>query len=204
MPTLGEHKKISKLVADLLSRPSNSERTAEELADEIAEMAISSYEEMRAKTHNMIVLGHFRLDDDDTSYVAAVGPLSTKAVASARAIGERFAWDWRTKRGHGRYVLVPLVRDPNAAWDAARAEQVRAITDHLDLDHVEGEGNTYYATGSSPYQRTPACVCGTRAVRAGALVCVRHENPERETDGGDRAGRADGSDRQKRDAEAGG
>lgn len=189
MATPGEIRKISKTVADLLSRDSNTELTSEELAAEVSEAAISLYEEMRSKTHNMIVLGHFRLEDD-SSFVAAVGPVSTRAPAAARSIGEKFAWDWRTKRGTGHYVLVPLVRDPNEAWDTARSEQVRSITDHLDLDHVEGEGNTYFATGSSPYQRHPACVCGTRAVREGVLVCVRH--PDGRGDG-ERPTTGDGS-----------
>jgi len=129
-----------KAVADALSDPQNELLTAEE----VAERAISAYEEAQAKTHNLVVLGHFRLEDD-TSYVAAVGPLSTRAVASARGVGEHFAWDYKTRRGTGKFVLVPLIRDPNRAWDEARNEGLEEFDKHLNSIVPGGDEPTYEA-----------------------------------------------------------
>lgn len=202
MPTPGELKKIAKVVADLLARESNSELSAEELAAEVSEAAISTFEEIRAKTHNMIILGHFRLDGD-RSYVAAVGPLSTRAVTAAREMGEKFAWDWRTKRGTGKFVRVPLIRDPHAAWDAARA--ATAIeTEQLDLGESLEDALSLNMSDELTHRYGPVCVCGLpdrpRYNSLGDLAssgCQRH--PERTTadEGERRSSRADGSDHQR-------
>lgn len=136
--TSGETDKIKAAVAQataaLLARESNADITAEKLADEITEAVtgtvIGMYEEFEETKRNLIVLGHFRLEDD-TSYVAAVGPLSTTAPARARAVGERFAWDYKTRTGSGRYVLVPLIRDPAKAWDDARNAGLTEFDGHL-------------------------------------------------------------------------
>lgn len=117
--TPSELKKIADQVAALLARESNSDLTAEELATEVTEAIVEVYEAIQAKSYNLIVLAHFT-PGDDSFYTAAVGPLSTRAVQRARGIGERFAWDYKTRRGTGKFALVPLVRDPAKAWDAAR------------------------------------------------------------------------------------
>lgn len=200
MPTAGELKKIAKVIADLLAREDNSERTAEELAAEISEAAISTYEDIKAKTHNLIVLGHFRLDDD-TSYVAAVGPLSTRAAVAARNIGERFAWDWRTKRGTGKFVLVPLIRDTNAAWDAARAAS-SVETEQLAIGQTLEDALSIHVDDQLSRKYGPVCVCGLperpRRNSLGdlaALGCPVHLEG-RGNGGQSRSGRADGSHRQ--------
>lgn len=128
--TPGELSKLTKVVADLLGRESNSDLTAEELADEITSTLVEGYEEIQAKSYNLIVLGHFRLSETE-SYVAAVGPLSARAPQRARAVGERFAWDYKTRRGTGQFVLVPLVRDPARAWDDARLAEAGEYVHHL-------------------------------------------------------------------------
>ncbi len=121
-------------VAALLARESNADTTAEELASDISEAMtdtmIEMYEGFEDAKRNLVVLGHFRLDDD-ASYVAAVGPLSTAAPARARAVGERFAWDYKTRSGTGQYVLVPLIRDPAKAWDEARNAGLTEFDGHL-------------------------------------------------------------------------
>ena len=194
--TPGEHAKISKAVAELLSRESNTDLTAEELSEEITSTVVEIYEEIQAKAYNLIVLGHFRLSETE-SYVAAVGPLSTRATARAREVGERFAWDYKTRRGTGKFTLVPLVRNPAEAWDAARTAQLLEYEGHMgsvtpgieptyepmrfDLpDDVrlriatEVEPQPYYATGGEPYEKGLTCACGIESVRGGAHVCPRH------------------------------
>lgn len=172
--TPGELAKIRAAVADaaaaLFAREDNENLTAEMLGEELAEAVvdtvISSYEEIQAKAYNLIVLGHFRLDDD-TSYVAAVGPLSTRAKMRAKEVGERFAWDYKTRRGTGKYTLVPLVRNPSEAWDAARAASVRVLTQEL-----APRG----ALSLDPYG--PACTCGLDTTvlqeQGKYFICPRH------------------------------
>jgi len=107
----------------------------------VADKAIAAYEEQRSKTHNLVVVGHFQLEDH-TSHMAAVGPLSTRAEARAREVGEHFAWDYKSRRGTGKYFLVPLIRNPNDAWDEARkkpAAQLKAgksVTEGVDPSYV--------------------------------------------------------------------
>jgi len=118
--------RVLNAVASVLGDPENADLTAEE----VAEKAIEAYEAEQAKTHNLIVLGHFRISETE-SYVAAVGPLSTRATARAREVGERFAWDYKTRRGTGQFVLVPLIRNPNEAWDEARVAQLVEYEGHM-------------------------------------------------------------------------
>lgn len=131
MPTTpGELNKIAAAVADLLAREGNDALTAEELAAEIAETAVAVYEELQTKSYNLVVLGHFTLDGD-SSYLAAVGPLSTRAPQRARGVGEHFAWDYKTRTGTGKFMLVPLIRNPNEAWDEVRREGLTEYVHHL-------------------------------------------------------------------------
>lgn len=118
--------RIVKAVADVLSDPENAALSAEEVAEKV----IDVYEARTADTHNLIVLGWFT-DGEGEPYIAAVGPLSTKAPARARSLGERFAWDYKTKSGTGRYMLIPLIRHPDRAWDEARVAGLREYDQHL-------------------------------------------------------------------------
>lgn len=124
---------MAKAAADLLSREDNAETTAESLADEIAEAMIetmvSAYEEIQAKSYNLIVVAQFELDGK--RYTSAVGPLSTRATQRARDVGARFAWDYKSRKGSGRYTLVPLIRNPNDAWDDARLSQLIEYEGHM-------------------------------------------------------------------------
>lgn len=127
--TPGELKKIRAAVAEaaaaLLARETNGDATAESLAEELADSVVSSvvdtYEAIQTKAYNLVVLGYFQTVDG-VHHAAAVGPLSTRATKRARDMGEGFAWDYKTRRGTGRYVVVPLVRNPREAWDGVREE----------------------------------------------------------------------------------
>lgn len=170
-----------KAVATVLGSEENESLTAEE----VAERAIEAYEAEHAKSHNLIVLGHFRLSENE-SYVAAVGPLSTRATARAREVGERFAWDYKTRRGTGQFVLVPLVRNPNEAWDDARLSQLIEYEGHLGsvtpgvepgyepmrFDLSDAARARIEASLKEEVVNTtgPACTCGL----TGEIGCPRH------------------------------
>lgn len=149
MPTPSELNKIKAAVADaaaaLLARDTNADLTAEELAEELAESMIDSmvetYEAIQAKSYNLVVVASFK-EPDGHVHTAAVGPLSTRAQQRARDVGERFAWDYKTRKGTGRYTLVPLVRNPNEAWDTARAQGLVEFEHHL-LSVIPGETPGY-------------------------------------------------------------
>ena len=204
VPTPGELNKIRSAVAqaaaDLLAREDNGERSAETLAEELAEAMIetmvSAYEEIQAKAYNLVVLGHFRLDDD-SSYVAAVGPLSTRATQRARGVGEHFAWDYKTRTGTGRFVLVPLVRSPREAWDAARQDMAAEFVAHLSTpvpgvepsyepmrfdmpEHVRASISSEWEIDAETLAQKfgPACLCGLDLSHLKAqgkyALCPRH------------------------------
>lgn len=177
--TPSELSKVAQRVADLLARESNVDLTAEELATEIAASAVEVYEEIQAKSYNLVVVASFKLPDGAV-HTAAVGPLSTRAKQRARDLGARFAWDYKTRRGDGKYSLVPLVRNPNEAWDEARAQQVEKIIEvtrpSLSLD---------------PYG--PACTCGLDTTllqeQGKYFLCPRHSE---ESDGREDPAGSDG------------
>lgn len=193
---------VAQAAAGLLARDSNAETTAEslaeELADSVVEAMITKYEEIQAKSYNLVIVSSFRLPDGDV-HTAAVGPLSTRAKQRARDVGERFAWDYKSRRGEGRYTLVPLVRNPSEAWDEARragldeyVSTLGSITKgteptyepmRLDLDEaVRGRITADWQMDPEILRRKsgPACVCGLD--RTGELVCPRHPE-ERRGDG---------------------
>lgn len=169
---------VASAAAALLARESNEETTAESLAEELAEAVtetvVEAYENIQAKSYNLVVVAHFQTPDGK-SHATAVGPLSTRAAQRARDVGARFAWDYKTRTGTGKYVLVPLIRDPNEAWDEARASQVAQIIEvtrpSLSLD---------------PFG--PVCICGlpehpryNSLGDAAELICPLH--PTKENDG---------------------
>lgn len=114
---------VAEAAAALLARESNEESTAESLAEELAETVVDAmvetYEAIQARSYNLVVVASFQ-EPGGNVFTAAVGPLSTRAQQRARDMGERFAWDYKTRQGTGRFTLVPLVRNANEAWDEAR------------------------------------------------------------------------------------
>jgi hypothetical protein len=195
VPTPGELNKIksavAKAAADLLARDDNAEKSAEDIALEISEAVteavVTTYEEIQAKSYNLVVVASFKLPDG-TVHTAAVGPLSTRAKQRAREFGERFAWDYKTRTGTGMYSLVPLIRNPAEAWDEARAQEIHALMPAV----LRG------ALSSDPFG--PACTCGLDTSllqeQGKYFLCPRHpeESDGREDPAGDHQHPAPGAD----------
>ena len=173
--------------------------TAGLTVEEAAEKVIAAYEAVQATSHNLIVLAEFRpLTGAGPAYLSAVGPLSTRAVKAAREVGERFAWDYKTRKGTGRFMLVPLVRHPHEAWDAARDAELVEYEHHLSAV-TPGVEPTYEpmrfelpeavrASITAEWQADtetlapklgPQCLCGL--ARDGGVTCLRH--PDRREGG---------------------
>ncbi|MFC5799149.1 hypothetical protein [Streptomyces formicae] len=72
---------------------------------------------------------------------------------AARELGQHLAWDSKTGRGRGRFMLAPAFFKPRDAWDFYRgtgpAEAVAEVIEHLPRDIV------------------PACTCGMK----GQILC---------------------------------
>ena len=160
--TPSELKKIKSAVAaaaaDLFARDTNADTDAETMAEELAEAMteamVSMYEEIQAKSYNLVLVARFQIGDE-APHLAAVGPLSTRAKQRARDVGERFAWDYKTRTGHGQYALVPLVRSPNEAWDAARKKQ----EGKKGVSVTPGEGPSYEAMRFDLTEEQRAAIC---------------------------------------------
>lgn len=210
MLTSGEWKKVTAAVAEaaanLLAREGNESLSAEDLAEELAttvtETVVAAYEEIQAKSYNLVVLGHFHLEEGKP-YVAAVGPLSTRAPMRARGVGERFAWDYKSRTGTGKFSLVPLIRDPNQAWEEARAAAFGEYVHHLTSitpgvepsyepmrlgldDSVRAQISAQWEMDQETLLRKfgPVCICGMR----GEPACPRHPEGRAHGEGPDRAG----------------
>lgn len=176
-------KRETDAVTAILSNPENDELSAEE----VAERVISALDAARAATHNLIVVGRFSFDGVET-FEAALGPLSTRAPAAARALGERFAWDYKTRLGSGMYQFLPLLRTPAAAWDHARArarkdeKPVGREDPHMpleqDVQHAVSEAMAWRHDPDDLDFWAPACVCSLKnQARSGTGDQFQTEEP---------------------------
>lgn len=161
-------------VADILA----DERNDDLFADQIAELIIAALEDVQAKTNNLIIVGRFSFDGV-SAYEAALGPFRTRAVAAARAVGERFAWDYKTRMGSGKYQFLPLHRTPQAAWDHVREREGYAKVKYgredphmplaTDVQHAVSEAMRWRHDPDDLSFWGPGCTCGLRnQARAGS------------------------------------
>lgn len=140
----------------------------------------------RARSHRLLVVGQIEYPEaPGTTHVVALGPFSARGVldspekflkatdggSAAREAGQGLAWDSKTGKGRGRFMLVPAFATARDAWNYFRGSG-GAIS--------EPETWAEIADGASGIE--PVCVCGlikTFACRfCGKDVehyCQRHE-----------------------------
>jgi hypothetical protein len=83
----------------------------------------------------------------------------TRPCTAAREAGRNLAWDTKTGRGQGRFLLAPAFMKPRDAWNYYRGEGPAPVI-------AEALGNeTAKAVG-------PVCLCGLRE----DVIC--HKHPE--------------------------
>jgi hypothetical protein len=127
-------KRENDAVADVLTNPENQNRSAEE----VAELAIEALDEVRAKTHRLAVVGQISFsafaDADEERHTVVLGPFSARGIldtqekfrrateggSAARSAGQDLAWDSKTGKGRGRFMLAPAFLRPRSAWDFFR------------------------------------------------------------------------------------
>jgi hypothetical protein len=161
-------REISSL-AKILSDPENSNRSAEE----IAQLCIDELDSLRSATHRLAVVGQISYDADGPPYTVVLGPFSsrgkldspekfaraTEGGSAARQAGQDLAWDTKTGKGRGRFMLAPAFARPRAAWDFFRgAGPAPAIVEAL--------------ASAPPKTIKPVCICGLRE----GVTC--HAHPE--------------------------
>lgn len=127
---------------------------------------------MRSITHRLAVVGQIQHEAPGPVHTVILGPFSSRGVLDseekflkavqggsvARQVGQHLAWDVKTGRGTGRFMLAPMFQSARDAWDFYRgegpAEHVAEVVEHL------------------PRSITPVCACGLRA-RPACHFCGR-------------------------------
>ncbi|MBA2951408.1 hypothetical protein [Streptomyces himalayensis] len=151
-------------LAKILSDPENSSRTAEE----IAELCISALDDARSATHRLAVVGQIRFGPQEPTHTVVLGPFRAplllrdedrfkaaleRPCTAARDAGGHLAWDAKTGRGQGRFLLAPAFMKPRDAWDFYRgAGPAETIVQALAEDRPQHLG--------------PACICGLKDAMA--------------------------------------
>ncbi|MDP9611575.1 hypothetical protein [Streptomyces demainii] len=168
-------------MATTLTDPENRNRSAEE----VAELAIAALDEIRSRTHRLAVVGQVRYEPQDPPQTVVLGPFSSRGIidapekfratvsggTAARDAGQGLAWDSKTGRGRGRFMLAPAFLRPRDAWDFFRVGR----EDAADITAV--------VAGWAPPEIGPVCTCGLVGEIAchvcGASYerhCFRHES----------------------------
>lgn len=167
----------------ILSDPANESRSAEELAglilDRVYDLAVSTAKaEVRAETRQEIfdkdsqtrrlaVVGQISYGPQEPTHTVVLGPFSARGIldseekfqrateggTAAREVGQHLAWDSKTNRGRGRFMLAPAFMKPRDAWDFYRgADPAQHIVQAL--------------TESRPLHLGPVCTCGLQEATA--------------------------------------
>lgn len=130
-------------------------------AEGIPRRILDAIDDKRSTTHRIAVVGQIKYDEAPGIHTVVLGPFSargyldspekfiraTAGETASRDAGQGLAWDSKTKRGKGRFMLVPVLRSARDAWDFYRGEApapelVQAVTEW------------------TPREIEPVCTCG--------------------------------------------
>lgn len=151
---------------------------------------IDAVEEHQATTQRLLVVGQIQHDGSEDVHTVALGPFGARGTLSdpakfrkaaesstaAHTSGGKLAWDVKTSKGRGKYMIVPLLKTPRDAWDFYRG------TSDEDLPEELVKGIEASIRGPILNEILPTCVCGVRATSGYANVqgvpvtrkCFRH------------------------------
>ncbi|MGW2513625.1 hypothetical protein ACWC0A_30375 [Streptomyces scopuliridis] len=118
-------------------------------------------DDMRSVTHRLAVVGQIKYGPQGPTHTVVLGPFRSpvhlaseeqlraalrRPCAAARDAGGHLAWDTKTGKGRGRFMLAPAFLKPRDAWDFYRgegpADAVAQMVEHL------------------PREVGPTCICG--------------------------------------------
>lgn len=141
---------------------------AQDLEEDVLDI-IEAVEEHQSSTQRLLVVGQIQYADQEEVYTVALGPFGARgkldtpekfkkaaeASTAAHEKGGRLAWDVKTGRGQGRYMVVPLFRTPMDAWNFYRASD--PVDHDVIVQNIEAS-----IRGPILDEIFPACVCGVR------------------------------------------
>lgn len=163
-------------LAKILSDPENSNRSAEE----ISQLCIDELDDLRATSHRLAVVGQVSFGPEEPTHTVVLGPFRsplqlkdqerftealTRPCTAARDAGRNLAWDTKTGKGRGRFMLAPAFLKPRDAWDFYRGHEsaelavqaVEQFAPHLGPTCGCGmKGTTRCRFCGSDYERTCA------------------------------------------------
>lgn len=163
-------KKLMKAIMEILEPEGWDDLSPEELEDfedDVIDI-IEAVEAHQAETLRLLVVGQIQHDGSDKVHTVALGPYGArgkldtmekfnKAAQGSTAAhdqGGKLAWDARTGKGKGRYMVVPLLRTPRDAWDLYRTDS------SINPDAVAE--NIVQSFGIANPDVVPSCTCGVR------------------------------------------
>lgn len=163
----------------ILTDPENSSRTG----SEVAALCIEALDDIRSKTHRLAVVGQIQYEAPGPVHTVVLGPFSSRGIldtqekfrrateggTAAREQGQHLAWDAKTGKGRGRFMLAPAFFKPRDAWDFFRAAGVTPEAIAEAVDHL-------------PRGLGPVCMCGLKH-RPACRFCgkdVPHHCPQHE------------------------
>lgn len=157
-------------LAKILSDPENEHRSAEE----IAQLVIDELDSLRSASHRLAVVGQLRYGPQEAVHTVVLGPFRsplqlrdqqrfrdalTRPCTAAREAGRHLAWDSKTGKGRGRFMLAPAFMKPRDAWDFYRGVEPAPLIAQA-LSEIP------------PKTIKPVCICGLRE----GVTC--HAHPE--------------------------
>lgn len=158
-----------KALADVLSSEDNSEKSAEDLAEEL----IVQLDEIRGKCNRLAVVANYRWSMDEKPTLAVFGPFSTRGLSAARAVGERMAGT--PQGGSGKWMAVPCYATAKDAWEAIQPPSERDIRMEELTDRIRRFLSWQSEVPRSVFDRWfdpgPPCKCGMK----GATWCLVHK-----------------------------
>ncbi|OEJ24261.1 hypothetical protein AS594_06950 [Streptomyces agglomeratus] len=130
-------------------------------AEGIPRRILDAIDDKRSTTHRIAVVGQIQYDEAPGIHTVVLGPFTargyvdspekfiraTTGETASRDAGQGLAWDSKTKRGRGRFMLVPVLRSARDAWDFYRGEAPAP-----EIAQV--------ATEWKPREIEPICTCG--------------------------------------------
>ena len=153
----------------ILTDPENESRSAEE----VAEQCRDALDDIRARTHRLAVVGQIQYGPQEATHTVVLGPFTARGIldtpekfqaavqggTAAREVGQHLAWDSKTGKGAGRFMLAPVFWKPRDAWDFYRGAGPAPVIAQALSD-------------IPPKTIKPVCICGLRE----EVIC--HAHPE--------------------------
>jgi hypothetical protein len=141
---------LAKILSDPENSNRSAEELASLILDKMYDLAVTTAKaEVRAETRKEIfdndaddrrlaVVGQISFGPQEQTHTVVLGPFRaplklsseerfrdalTRPCTAARDAGQHLAWDTKTGKGQGRFMLVPAFMRPRDAWDFYRGQE---------------------------------------------------------------------------------